>query len=175
MIDNLQTQLERVIFSGPLKAVNVFQVNDTYFHFPEKGVCIIDGGIELIFPKGVCCIAWSSDYESFVFEPAAFEAVYLQPNFVQLNIKNDYLNRYIGRKATSVKFNTIDIESIIDYTMRTQTEERLVSVLLEFDDENSMQIALVDYDLEEGEAPKNFIRDLYTDILISTREFIEVK
>ena len=173
--ENLQAEFESIFLSGALKAVNLFQVNDKYFHLPEKGLWIIDGGIELVFPGGTCCIGWSSDYESFVFEKTAFDIIYLQDNFVQFDPESiPNLSQLSGHSILSMNFKSIDVESILDYTMRTETEKRFVEIVLEFDNHSYLQIALVNYSLVKNESPKDFIIDLHGELLISTKEIIEI-
>ncbi len=174
-LDTLRAGFERNLLSGPLKAVNLFQINNHYFRFPETDMWIIDGGIELVFAEGVCTIAWSSEYESFVFERKPFEEVYKHENFSQLSTEyNNTLTKLPGNKVENFHFVMIDVETVLDYTMRTQTENKLVELVLEFDNGTSMQIALVTYSMERNASPTDFMYDLHTHLLISTGEPIYI-
>lgn len=174
-IENQQKELESIFLSGALKAVNLFQVNDKYFHLPEKGLWIIDGGIELVFPGGTCCVGWSTDYESFVFEKKAFDFIYLHDNFVQFDPQSiPSLSQLVGHNVLSANFKSIDVESVLDYTMRTETEKKFVEMVLEFDNHSHLQIGAVTYSLEKNEFPKDLIIELHGELLVSTQEIIEI-
>jgi len=163
------------MLSGPLKAINLFQVNAHYFHYPETGMWIIDGGVELVFQEGVCCIAWSPEYESFVFDTKSFEEIYQQDNFSQLNTEHhDALTRLVGKSVVSFQYGNIDVETVLDYTMRTQTETKSTELVLDFDNNTQLQIAMVTYTLDKNEPPKDFIFDLHTHLLISAGRLVEI-
>jgi 6-phosphogluconolactonase (cycloisomerase 2 family) len=63
----------------------------------------------------------------------------------------------------------------VDYTMRTEKEKRFVELTLDFENNSKIQIAFIDYILEENQAPRDFSFDLSTNLLISTKQVFEIK
>ena len=58
--------LRNIFKSGTLKDLKVYQVNESYFELDDGEVIIVDGGIQMTFPKGIFCIGWSSELDLFL-------------------------------------------------------------------------------------------------------------
>lgn len=171
-----QDILSRILYSGPLLELSFYQVNDSFFELPEDELWVIDIGFELKFPGGIVSAAWDSELESFVIKNDSVKNIYNQNNLFQLendNIKS--LKKFIGLNVIGINFKSLEFEYVVDYTMRTEKEKRYVELIIDFENKSLIQIAFVDYELEENKSPKDFSFDLSTDLLISTKKIIEIK
>ncbi len=171
-----QEILSRILKSGPLLQLAFYQVNENFFELPDDEFWIIDGGIELKFSGGVVSAAWDSSLDSYIIKNDSVKNIYNQDNIFQLeteNIKN--LTTFVGQKVIDVHFKSLEFEFIVDYTMRVEKEKRWVQLVIEFENKQHIQIAFIDYILEENKAPKDFSFDLSTDLLITTKKIIEIK
>ncbi len=169
-------KLKRILFSSPLVELNFYQVNDNFFEFPEDGYWIIDAGVELKFRNGVVSAAWSSELESYVIQDKSVKDVYSQNNLFQLENENILkLKKFVGLNIIDANFKSLEFEYVADYTMRIEKENRFVELALMFENKSEIQIAFIDYKLEENKRPMNFSFDIATDLLISTKKIFKVK
>ena len=114
--------------------------------------------------------------ESYVIKNDSVKTIYNQDNLFQLendNIKS--LKKFIGLNVVEINFKSLEFEYVVDYTMRTEKEKRYVELIISFENKSLIQIAFVDYKLEDNKSPKDFSFDLSTDLLISTKKVIEIK
>jgi len=154
---------------------NVFQVNDSYFVLNDKNQWIVDAGIEFQFYKGYFTIGFSSDLEHISVQSVKFDKMYSDDNYVALDdIKSGKLKAFIGKKIEEATFKTLEFDEVIDYTMKTKKVSKLVEMILHFEGNQTLQIALVNYDLVENEAPKNFRYNIINDILISMNTIVKI-
>ncbi len=168
--------LKSIILSGPLQRIRFFQVNDSFFELSDEGYWIIDTGIELKFPSGIISAVWNTELDSYVLKNDPLESIYKQNNLYQLNTENiASLKKYVGLNVLDVNFKSQEFEYIIDYTMRTKKEKRFVEVILHFQNKLQLQIAFVNYTLDEKSSPKDFSFDITTELLISTKKIMEIK
>lgn len=175
MIENEQ-HFKEILLSGPLQELNFYQVNDNFFEFSEEGYWIIDAGIELKFPSGIISAAWEYASESYVMSNEPVKKLYSQNNLFQLENENILnLNKFVGLNVAEVDFKIREFEYVADYTMRIEKENRFVELIIEFQNKGLIQIAFIDYTLEENKAPTNFSFDVSTEILVSTKKIFEVK
>lgn len=171
-----QEILSRILHSGPLLELNFYQVNDNFFELMEEGFWIIDGGIELKFSGGIVSAAWDSELESYVIKNDSVKNIYNQDNLFKLeneNIKG--LKKFVGLNVNGLNFKSLEFEYVVDYTLRTEKEERYVELIIGFQNKSQLQIAFVDYVLEENKSPKDFSFDLSTDLLVSTKSILEIE
>ena len=179
MVDNLKElkqKIESIAFSEALLEVNLYQVNDNFFELPDEGFWIIDAGIELKFLSGTISAAWSSELEHFVFDYKPVKEIYTGDNLCQLQNENILgLNKYVGKKIYDVKFKSLEFEYVPDYTMRIEKEEHFVELILEFEDNSQIQIAFVNYELQKNKAPRGFSFSIITELLIATKQIVEIK
>ncbi|MEM7186232.1 MAG: hypothetical protein AAF466_06205 [Bacteroidota bacterium] len=170
-----QQHLKDILYSGPLSGIKLFQVNDNFFELFREGYWIIDGGIELTLPGGVVSAAWNSNLEMFTVGSETVANIYGQDNLIQLeNERIATLDRFLGSKIVEVELNEMEFEYVADYTMRVEKEQQVVEIICHFDDNTHLQIAFIEYSLEENKAPTNFSFDLYNDILISIKHIFEI-
>ena len=175
MIENLE-YFKNIFTSGPLQKLKFYNVNDNFFEFVKKGMWLIDCGIEMTFPHGTISIAWNSDLEMLELKNDTVINIYNEDNLVQLENDNILrLNKFVGLHVKDVKFKSLEFEYFADYTMRTEKEERVVELIIEFEYNYIFQIAMVNYNLKENQAPEDFSYDINNDILISTEKIIDIK
>jgi len=164
----IEKHFSSTIKLSPLIDFKIFQVNERYFELPKKNQWIIDGGIELQFPSAVFCLGWSLDYDSFIFKNKKFEEIYTENNFIELNGGNiNKLKKMIKNTIVEAKYKWIDYDVILDYTMATKKESRLVELIIKFKSNDIVQFSIVDYHLEENSSPKNFSYDINGELLIA--------
>jgi len=172
---DLENDLKSVLQSHPLSSITFYQINDNFFELTDEGFWIIDG-IELTFPNGTVSAAFSTELESYVLENKPFSEIYGNDNFYILENDNiSGLKKYLGLNIVDVRFESMEFEYIVDYTMRTEKERRFVQMILEFQNKSIIQIAFVNYSLMEGKAPSDFSFDLQVELLVSTKKIMEIK
>jgi hypothetical protein len=168
-----EKQFQSTIESTDLIEIKLFNVNDNYFGFPEKGYWIIDGGIELKFSNTTFSLAWNQDTDSFSFENKSFEKVYAEDNYTELDA--EFLKILNQKKISNAKLKWVEYDVILDYTMATKKESKLVEIKIEFESNVKIQIATVDYELEENSSPKKYSYDINGELLIALNNEIEIK
>lgn len=169
-------ELKRILFSSPLMELNFYQVNDSFFEFQEDGYWIIDTGIELKFRDGIVSAVWNSELESYVITNNSVKDVYLQNNLFELENENILnLKKFVGLNIIDANFKMLEFEYVADYTMRIEKENRFVELILEFENKSEIQIAFIDYKLEENKGPTDFSFDVSTNLLISTKKTLNIK
>jgi len=164
----IEKQLNSIIKSSPLLDFKLFQVNASHFEFPEKNQWIIDGGIELSFPYTVFCIGWSQDFDSFIFQKKKFKEIYTENNYVELNTGNiNGLKKMIMNTIEKVEYKWIDYDVVLDYTMVTKKESRLVELKIKFESNDILHFATIDYELDENGSPNDYSYDINGELLIA--------
>ncbi|MDC8003658.1 hypothetical protein POV27_06315 [Aureisphaera galaxeae] len=155
--------------------IKLFQVNDYFFEFPEKGQWVIDGGVELVFAKGICCMGWNSREEIMAMEDYGFNQMFDSTEYMQLENDNILkLKSYLIQEITNIEFITREFDFIKDYTMTKIVENRVVGMNLEFENGSKLQIAFINYQLEESDAPKDYYYDVTGELLVSIKGDVEI-
>lgn len=168
--EQLENDLKTIIQSGPISDFTFYQVNPNFFEFADEGYWIVDGGVEIKFPAGVVSAAFSPDLESFVIENRPFSEIYTHNNHVALHNENiAEIEKCRGLNVINVEFKSLEFEYIVDYTMRTEKEQRFVQFVMELQNKSRIQIAFIDYILEENRGPENFSFSLMNVVLISIK------
>ena len=174
--EHIQKELISICKSGKLQSLNIYNVNEYYFELNGKTQYIINGGIELHFPKGIICIGWSSDEDAFVFHIGKFETVYKRDNFVLLEQENgNHPQSLVGLDVQEVAFRTMDFDYVYDYTMQTKSEKLYVEMILKFGNNLLLQISLINYELQVDKAPANYSYDVSTELMLSVNNLIEIR
>lgn len=164
-----------IIDSGSLIDIKLFQINENFFELPG-GVWIIDGGIELQFANGTICFGWNQDLDSFDFNISKFKDLYKDSNYVEL--KTDKMNELLklkDYKVVNYNFRSQDFDFIIDYTMKTKKESRLVEIKLDFEDGSELKLASVGYQIKPNMNLEKFYFDTSQELLISLNRSIEIE
>jgi len=168
----IEKQFQSIIKSNDLIEIKLFQVNEDYFGFPKKGFWIIDGGIELKFRNTTFSFAWNQDTDSFSFENKKFNEIYKDNNYTKLDAK--FIKVLNLKKINNAKLKWVKYDVIIDYTMATEKEFKLVELKLEFESDEKIQIATIDYELEENSSPKNYFYNINRELLIALNNEIGI-
>ncbi len=158
--------------SGPLQKVNCFQVNEALLDIQMEKAFFVDGGIELVFPKGSISAAWNTEIECLTVGPNTFEEVYQQENAQPSETKK--IHHLIGQKVIDYNLIKRQYEMIQEDMTQIEEVEITMEINLTFEDQSHLQIALVDYDLHNF-TPTNFIYDLGADILVNGGERVLIK
>ncbi len=163
-INFIEKQFQSIVKSNDLIEIRLFQVNDNYFGFPKQKRWIIDGGIELKFKNTTFSLAWNPDEASFTFENKRFEEIYNKDNFTEL--KADFIKSLNQKKVTKAKLKWLEYDVILDYTMSTKKESKLVELIMEFESNERIQIATVFYKIGEKNSIENYSYDISEELLI---------
>ncbi|MCK0110492.1 hypothetical protein MWU58_14430 [Flavobacteriaceae bacterium S0825] len=168
----IEKQFQLNIESSDLIKIKLFQINDDYFGFPKKNFWIIDGGIEIKFRNTTFCLAWNQDKASFSFENKSFDKIYGEDNYTELNA--DFIKNLNQKKICNANLKWLEYDIILDYTMATKKESKLVEINIEFESSESLQIATVRYEIEENSSPRNYFYDINGELLIALNNKIEI-
>ncbi len=175
MEDNyLISEFEKILDSGQLESIRVFNVNNPYFELKQEGQLIVDAGIELNFLEGTFLLAWSTDKEMLSFGTLSFKSMYKMNNFHEVS-ENIDLGSFVGKKLKEYKIKSKKFEFIVDYTMKTVSEEKIVEVVLRFYDESVICLAMVDFDLDHNGVPSNYRYFPEGQILIRVNNDVVIK
>lgn len=170
-----EQELKNILLSGPLKDVIMYNTNATFFELPEEGYWIIDTGIELVFPSGTISAAFDIELESFVIKSTTVKNIYKQDNLYPIETENTpELKKFIGLTIDEVTFKSLDFDFVLDYTMKTEKQNWFVELNLTFENKTQIQIALIDYKLEQNFPPNDFVYEVCRELLIATKNKIEI-
>lgn len=160
--------LKSVLQNKKIISIKIFQINDTYFHSQSEGKYIVDGGLELITSKGYFTVAFSSKYEQYIFDTVPFKNIYENDNYFELEEDEiASIKSVLYNKVEDVYLKTKDFDEIVDYTMKTEKNSKLVEVFLVFKNNQNLQISLVNNFYEEKGKPKPHNYSVDQEILIS--------
>ena len=170
----LLNNFESIFLSSELIDLKIFQVNDFYYHEESENLFIFEG-IEFKFNKGFFSIGFSSEYEYNMFQATPFTELYDNENEEEINIEETKkMSNLIGKKVVDVKFKTLDFNEIIDYTMKLEKTSKIVEVILHFENNETLQIATINYDYEKDKPPKNYRYDITGELLISLNNIVKI-
>lgn len=170
----LLNNFESIFLSSELIDLKIFQVNDFYYHEESENLFIFEG-IEFKFNKGFFSIGFSSEYEYNMFQATPFTELYDNENEEEINIEETKkMSNLIGKKVVDVKFKTLDFNEVIDYTMKLEKVSKIVEVILHFENNETLQIATINYDYEKDKPPKNYRYDITGELLISLNNIVKI-
>jgi hypothetical protein len=171
---DLLKEFESIFLSGKLMDLKIFQVKDFYYHEESENLFIFEG-IEFKFNKGFFSIGFSSEHEYNMFQATPFTELYDNENEEEINIEETKkLSNLIGKKVVEVKFKTLDFNEVIDYTMKLEKVSKIVEVILHFENNETLQIATINYDYEKDKPPKNYRYDVTGELLISLNNSVKI-
>lgn len=170
----LLNNFESIFLSSELIDLKIFQVNDFYYHEKSENLFIFEG-IEFKFNKGFFSIGFSSEYEYNLFQATPFTELYDNENEEEINIEETKkMSNLIGKKVVDVKFKTLDFNEVIDYTMKLEKVTKIVEVILHFENNETLQIATINYNYEKDKPPKNYRYDITGELLISLNNIVKI-
>ena len=170
----LLNDFESIFLSSELIDLKIFQVNDFYYHEESENLFIFEG-IEFKFNKGFFSIGFSSEYEYNLFQATPFTELYDNENEEEINIEETQkMSNLIGKKVVDVKFKTLDFNEVIDYTMKLEKVSKIVEVILHFENNETLQIATINYNYEKDKPPKNYRYDITGELLISLNNIVKI-
>lgn len=164
-----------IFLSGKLMDLKIFQINQFYYEEKNQNLFIFEG-IEFKFNKGYFSIGFSSENEYNMFQATSFKELYENENEFEINNEETIkLSNLIGKNIVDVKFKAIDFNEVVDYTMKLEKVSRIVEIILYFEDNQTLQIATVNYDFEKDTVPKNYRYDITGELLISLNNIQKIK
>ncbi len=170
----LLNDFESIFLSGKLIDLKIFQVNQFYYEEKSQNLFIFEG-IEFKFNKGYFAIGFSSEYEYNMFQATSFKELYENENEFEINSEETKkLSSLIGKNVVDVKFKSVDFNEVVDYTMKLEKVSRIVEVILHFENNETLQIATINYDYEKDSPPKNYRYDITGELLISLNNIIKI-
>ena len=170
----LLNDFESIFLSSELIDLKIFQVNDFYYHEKSENLFIFEG-IEFKFNKGFFSIGFSSEYEYNLFQATPFTELYDNENEEEINIEETKkMSNLIGKKVVDVKFKTLDFNEVIDYTMKLEKVSKIVEVIIHFENNETLQIATINYNYEKDKPPKNYRYDITGELLISLNNIVKI-
>ncbi|MBK7441703.1 MAG: hypothetical protein IPL12_04980 [Bacteroidetes bacterium] len=170
-IENFESQ-----YSGKsLTDIKYFTVNESITLLDANYLAIIDGGIELDFEGSKLVIAWNVDIELFDTANTSINEVFGDLEFYQIDSNSLPLGKsLLGRKLIGLKpkwewFNNLDDE--LEPTGPKQYF--LIELILFFEDQQSLQLATINYDLEKNEM-KQASYDTVGELLIALNQILDI-
>lgn len=171
-----KTKFKAIIHSGPMLSMDMFQVNVPHFDIPKNDQWIIDGGVQLEFPKGFISIGWSQQYGIFISEPSDFKSIYKGTNYIILNERNSTkINIPKSRNVGDALFKWFSFEYYDPNTSTFKKDTALLDLKLNLGSGNNLQIAAIDYTLTEDNIPTDYSYDLTSALLISLNNPIKIE
>lgn len=168
---SLEKELYQFLTSGKIEEIKLYQVNEYYYDLSKKLHWIIDGGIEFKFPHGFFSVAWSSFNDSFHYEAKPIREIYTADNIFELEEGEvQKIKDFTKEKIVDVKFKWQEYDVVLDYTMKTKKEFRLVEVKLEFSYKRVLQISTIDYSLDTNNSPVKYVYWIVGGLLLSLKE-----
>lgn len=165
-----------ILESGALISLELFNVNNTYIEVENKNLWLIDGGIQLSFPAGIIQIGWNADRQMVL---GGFEDLKEQLSdlpFKTLSKGNIYrLHSLAGKKVVRSDIKWFTYEVWDDTADDFISAESPMEIILEFENNKTVQFAIVDYQLDSNEEPMDFTFENGAEILISFEKMVEIQ
>jgi hypothetical protein len=171
----MEIKIEEILMSGPVEAVGVFNVNNTYFEIENENLWIIDGAFQVKYPESCLQMGWSPMYNMFIPTTVEVKPVAGQLNFKELTQGAiPKLHNLRGKKIIDHSSKWVSFEVWDDEADAFVEEHALVELLLTFESNEKLQIATVAYQMLDSDTPGNFRYDPMAELLISLNTIIEI-
>lgn len=119
-------------------------------------------------PKGSFCIGFSTNFEHFIFSSESFKKIYSNNNEIELDSKEiPEVYNLINKKIIDGHFKIKEFDETFDYTMETKKISKPIETTLTFENQKTLQISLINFQLGKNSIPENFTYSLENEILIS--------
>ncbi len=175
MAFNETDKLESWLKGEQLFKIEFYNVNENYFVF-DPNTLIVDGAVVLDFGVKKLVIGWNEERE--LLDSTTEPMTTLLGNLEYYKIEDDgqeIANALIGRKIVSsrVKWNWYNE---IDENLEFIAGDRYIieDIVLEFEDGAHIQIATVEYTIEEGRISSP-VYSSQGEILVTTKEILEIQ
>ena len=165
-----------ILESGALISLELFNINDTYIEVENKNLWLIDGGIQLSFPGGIIQIGWNADRQMVLGGFEDFKEQQLDIPIKVLSKGNIYRLQNLASKKvirSDIKWFSYDVWD--DTVENFVSVESPMEIVLEFENNKTLQFAIVDYQLDSNEDPVDFNFENGTEILVSFQNIVEIK
>ena len=170
-----EEKFQQLFLSNKIGEIKIYQVNEIYFDMSENQHWIIDGGIEFKFGDKFFSIAWSSYDDCFHYDLKRVKEIYTGDNIFELKEGEiQKVKTFVGAKPADVKFKWQEYDVVLDYTMKTRKEWRLVEIKLEFPYDRKLQVSTIGYSLDAKKSPVDYTYLITEELLLSLKE-LEIK
>ena len=168
MVKTISEQsVDEIITSGQLQKVHLYQVNEAYWELDDTDLWIIDGAIELQFPSGTLTIVWSTDYNMFITTDRGTAKLLGELDHKELQQgKISKIHKLAGKTVQDMQCKWVPFEVWDDEADDFVEQTTLVELLLTFNSKEKIQIAAVDYQIDDEENPVGFRYDLMSEMVI---------
>lgn len=142
-------RLEDKLIGKQLLSIECYNINDKFFVFEEEAMAIVDAGIALRFAEGSFSIGWNHDIEIHNMAMEPITKFFGDHDFYQIDKSNfPFTNELLGKKIKG-----IDAEwswyQMLDENMELSGPKYdvLLGLVLYFEDDQTLQLAAMDYEL----------------------------
>lgn len=174
----IESDIKSYLVNKKITNITCFNMNDTYLDFEQKSMWVIDAGIQMDVDNGVVSFGWNYEQEGFDFVlDKTVDKLLGEAPVYEVDLKrNSGLAALIGSEISDVEFEW-DFYQELDENGALKEEKIYIPVmlLLQFRSNDFLQLALIDYEIQEG--PFNMVNpkfDLTGELLISYNTRIEI-
>ena len=149
----IESNIKSYLLNKRIKNIKFFNINDTYLDFAQKSMWVIDGGIQIDIDNGVFCFGWNYEQEGYdlVFDKPIETILGEAPAYEVDLKKNSGLGAIIGSEIIDIEFEWGFYQEF-DENAELKEDKIFfpVLLLLKFRLNDFLQLALIDYEIQEG-------------------------
>jgi hypothetical protein len=170
--------VEKLILNKNLTSIEFYNVNDNYFELDNEKILIIDGGVEMLFDTHKLSIGWNKELE--LLDTVVGDISLLLDDLKYFTLEKTSTKNFtdqIGKKVISIQ-TQFEAYQLLDEELEPTGAYNhfLKELIIEFDDANKLQIAIVKYDIDiENKKINNAVFDPQGELLISLNNIIDIK
>lgn len=174
----IESSIKSYLLNKKITNIKFFNINDTYLDFEQKSMWIIDGGIQIDIDHGIFSFGWNYEQEGFDFVlDKTIDTILGEAPAYEVDLKrNSGLVSIIGSEISDLEF---EWDFYQEYDENGELKEGKiffpVMLLLKFRSNDFLQLALIDYEIQEE--PFNIVNpkfDLGGELLISHNARIKI-
>lgn len=174
----IESNIKSYLVNKKITNITCFNMNDSYLDFEQKSMWVIDGGIQIDTDNGVVSFGWNYEQEGFDFVlDKTIDILFGEAPAYEIDLKrNSGLATIIGSEIIDIEFEW-DFYQELDENGALKEEKIYIPVmlLLQFRSNDFLQLALIDYEIQEE--PFNIVNpkfDLTGELLISYNTRIKI-
>ncbi len=174
----IESNIKSYLVNKKITNITFFNMNDNYLDFEQKSMWVIDGGIQMDTDSGIFSFGWNYEQEGFDYVlDKTIDTILGEAPAYEVDLKrNSDLVALIGSEISDVEFEW-DFYQELDENGELNEEKIFIPVLLllHFKSNDFLQLALIDYEIQEE--PFNIVNpkfDLTGELLISHNTRIKI-
>ncbi|WP_294671318.1 hypothetical protein [uncultured Fluviicola sp.] len=167
----IESDIKSYLVNKKITNITFFNINDSYLDFEQKSMWVIDGGIQIDTDSETFGFGWNYEQEGFDFVlNTTIDTLLGEAPAYEVDLKrNSGINSIIGSEIIDVEFEW-DFYQELDENGALKEEKIYIPVmlLLQFRSNDFLQLALIDFEIQEE--PFNIVNpkfDLTGELLIS--------